>query len=67
MQPIYRSNAFVTAKGNGRGQSNAYIDMGKALDVGADIFSRGLCLPSDIKMTPEEQDMVIAVIRECFE
>ena len=67
MQPIYRGNAFITAKGNGRGQSNAYINMGKAVDVGADIFNRGLCLPSDIKMTPEEQDMVIAVIRECFE
>lgn len=67
MQPIYRSNAFITARGNGRGQSNAYIDRGKALDVGMDIFTRGLCLPSDIKMTPEEQDMVIAVIRECFE
>ena len=67
MQPIYRSNKFVTAKGNGRGQSNAYIDEGKVLDVGMDIFNRGLCLPSDIKMTEEEQDMVIEVIRECFE
>ena len=66
-QPIYRTNKFVTANGNGRGQSNAYIDLGKARDVGMDIFSRGLCLPSDIKMTKEEQDMVIATIRECFE
>ncbi len=66
-QPIYRSNKFVTIKGSGRGQSNAYIDLGKEQDVGMDIFNRGLCLPSDIKMTPEEQDMVIAVIRECFE
>ncbi len=67
MQPIYRNNVFITARGNGRGQSNAYIDKGKQLDVGMDIFSRGLCLPSDIKMTEEEQDMVIATIRECFE
>ena len=66
-QPIYRTNKFVTANGNGRGQSNAYIDLGKAKDVGMDIFNRGLCLPSDIKMTKEEQDMVIATIRECFE
>ncbi len=66
-QPIYRSNKFITIKGNGRGQSNAYIDEGKKQDVGMDIFSRGLCLPSDIKMTNEEQDMVIEVIRECFE
>ena len=66
-QPIYRAHAFVTAKGNGRGQSNAYIDQGKALDVGMDIFNRGLCLPSDNKMTPEQQDRVIEVIRACFE
>ena len=65
-QPIYRNNKFVTAKGNGRGQSNAYIDEGKKLDVGMDIFARGLCLPSDIKMTAKEQDKVIEVIRSCF-
>ena len=34
--------------------------------VGADIFSRGLCLPSDIKMTEEEQMAVIQAIKECF-
>ena len=34
--------------------------------VGADIFSRGLCLPSDIKMTEEEQMTVIQAIKECF-
>ena len=66
-QPIYRNNAFITAKGNGRGQSNAYIDKGKALDVGMDIFNRGLCLPSDIKMSKQEQDKVIKIIRSCFD
>lgn len=67
MQPIYRMNPFVTVNGNGRGQSNAYIDCGTANDVGADIFARGLCLPSDNKMTPEQQDAVIEIIRSCFE
>ncbi len=67
MQPIYRMNGFVTANGNGRGQSNAYIAHGAATDVGADIFERGLCLPSDNKMTPEQQDIIIQIIRECFE
>ena len=67
MQPIYRNNAFVTVSGNGRGQSNAYIDKGKKQDVGMDIFERGLCLPTDIKMSEEEQDMVIEVIRSCFD
>ena len=67
MQPIYRMNPFITANGNGRGQSNAYIDLGAASDVGADIFERGLCLPSDNKMTPEQQDVIIEIIRSCFE
>ncbi|WP_297957711.1 DegT/DnrJ/EryC1/StrS aminotransferase family protein [uncultured Ruminococcus sp.] len=67
MQPVYRMNSFVTANGNGRGQSNAYIDLGEAADVGADIFERGLCLPSDNKMTPEQQDIIIELIRSCFE
>lgn len=65
-QPIYRTHAFITAKGNGRGQSNAYINQGKALDVGMDIFRRGLCLPSDNKMTEEQQDRVIEIVRRCF-
>lgn len=67
MQPIYRMNGFVTADGNGRGRSNAYIDSESAVDVGADIFERGLCLPSDNKMTMEEQDRIIDIIRRCFE
>ena len=51
MQPLYRENQFVMADGK---------------DVGADIFERGLCLPSDIKMTAEQQDKVIEIVRRCF-
>ena len=65
MQPIYRSNAFVTVEGNGRGRSNAYI-AGSGVDVGADIFRRGLCLPSDNKMTEDQQDKIIEIIHRCF-
>ena len=65
LQPIYRSNAFITVEGNGRGRSNAYID-GCGIDVGADIFRRGLCLPSDNKMTEEQQDVIIEIIHRCF-
>ncbi len=65
MQPIYRTNAFVTVEGNGRGRTNAYIK-GSGIDVGADIFRRGLCLPSDNKMTPEQQDRIIDIIHRCF-
>lgn len=66
MQPIFRMHGFVTREGNGRGRTNAYI-AGDGADVGMDLFTRGLCLPSDNKMTPEEQDVIIAVIRSCFE
>nr|WP_315033439.1 DegT/DnrJ/EryC1/StrS family aminotransferase [uncultured Lachnoanaerobaculum sp.] len=65
MQPIYRMNSFITNEGNGRAKTNAYIS-GKAPDVSMDIFERGLCLPSDNKMTVEEQDRIIGVIRACF-
>jgi dTDP-4-amino-4,6-dideoxygalactose transaminase len=54
LQPLYRKNPFVTAPG------------ADAADVAADVFDRGLCLPSDIKMTTEEQDRIIAIVRDCF-
>ena len=72
MQPVYRGNAFITREGNGRAKTNAYIagvalvQDEKLLDVGKDIFHRGLCLPSDIKMTEAEQDIVIDTVRRCF-
>lgn len=66
MQPMYRNHAFITVEGSGRGQTNAYI-AGGCVDVGADVFHRGLCLPSDIKMTEEQVDMVIDIVRGCFE
>ena len=50
MQPVYEQNDFVTAGDN----------------VGEDIFKRGLCLPSDVKMTASEQDFVIEKIKELF-
>lgn len=66
MQPIFRMNGFVTRDGDGRARTNAYI-AGEAKDVGSDIFARGLCLPSDIKMTADEQDKVTEIVRACFE
>ena len=55
MQPIFCENEFITREG-----------IGGAEDVGADLFARGLCLPSDIKMTEEEQRAVIEIIKSCF-
>lgn len=66
MQPIFRMNPFVTKTGNGRAKTNAYIKE-ETEDVGMDIFTRGLCLPSDNKMTPEQQEKIIEVIKGCFE
>lgn len=66
MQPIYRLNPYITKEGDARAQSNAYIS-GEMIDVGTDIFNRGLCLPSDVNMTEKEQDMIIEIIKACFE
>ena len=65
MQPMYHMNPFVGTQGYMRARTNACI-AGGAEDVGADIFSRGLCLPSDNKMTPEQQDRIIEIIKGCF-
>ncbi|MCI8729798.1 MAG: aminotransferase DegT [Lachnospiraceae bacterium] len=67
LQPIYRNHGFVTVEGERRCNQNFYRKNIAHADTGADIFHRGLCLPSDIKMTEEEQDVVIEIIRRCLE
>lgn len=57
LQPMYSKHDFVCLE----------TIEGKKVDVGADIFHRGCCLPSDNKMTKEQQDRIIQVIRACFE
>lgn len=52
LQPVYRQNPIVSRNGE--------------MDVARDLFRRGLCLPSDIKMTREEQDWIIETVRSCF-
>ena len=64
-QPIFRMNPFFTRIGDGRAKTNAYIKS-NYLDVGMDLFERGLCLPSDNKMTVEDQNMIIEIIKSCF-
>lgn len=66
MQPMYRMHEVVGRKGTLRCRTNAYI-AGDVEDVGADIFQRGVCLPSDNKMTEEQQNQIITVVRACFE
>ena len=57
-QPIYSTNPFVTV--------NGLHDANDKSCVGSDIFMRGICLPSDIKMTAKEQETVISIIKQCF-
>ena len=65
MQPMYRMHEFITVAGSGRARTNAYI-AGGVEDIGADIFQRGVCLPSDNKMTKQQQLDIIQVIKDCF-
>ncbi len=70
MQPIYRNFDFITREGLLCAEGDADRMCGRdgaPLDVGRDIFARGLCLPSDNKMTPDVQDAVIEMVRACFE
>lgn len=52
MQPLYKNNDFITASDSAKDEN---------------VFDRGLCLPSDIAMTMEEQECIIETIRKCFE
>lgn len=61
LEPIYRENLFFTAEGKYRRRAKA-----DSLNVDEDIFKRGLCLPSDIKMTKKEQDYIIEVVKSSF-
>ena len=53
LQPVFRQYDFITLRGKGEG-------------LGADIFHRGLCLPSDIKNTPEDMENIIRIVRRQF-
>ncbi|MEC4295544.1 DegT/DnrJ/EryC1/StrS family aminotransferase [Adlercreutzia shanghongiae] len=66
-QPLYRNNPFVLRDGNGRARTSAYAAAGAVSPASEDVFRRGVCLPSDIKMSAEQQGKVIDVIRKCFE
>lgn len=54
LQPVFKEYDFITAKNDGT-------------SVSEDLFNRGVCLPSDTKMTEEEQEKVIDIIKKCFE
>ena len=66
LQPLYRGNDFITIDGMSRGNSDTYIVHRESAEVTSDIFNRGLCLPSDNKMTTLQQEAVIDIIQRCF-
>ncbi|MBQ5885683.1 MAG: DegT/DnrJ/EryC1/StrS family aminotransferase [Clostridia bacterium] len=52
MQPVFEKEDFIKVEEKA---------------VNEDIFERGLCLPSDIKMTEAEQELVIEIVKSCFQ
>lgn len=66
LQPMYRGNDFITVSGVSRGNSSFYINHGENIAVTEDVFNRGLCLPSDNKMSEGQQQVVMDVILRCF-
>ena len=66
LQPMYRCNDFVMTSGLSRGNSDAYIRSSERLAVTEDVFNRGLCLPSDNKMSEEQQKVIVDLIHRCF-
>ena len=53
LQPIFKQYPFFTVS--------------EGISVAEDYFNRGICLPSDTKMTTEQQQQVIAYIRALFQ
>lgn len=59
LQPVFEGYDFITATGS-------KLDGQDDESVSQDIFGRGLCLPSDIKNTPEDMEQIIRIVRKCF-
>lgn len=68
MQPVFREYDQITLDGSKREYAEFDQDgFWVRCDVAKDCFERGLCLPSDIKMTGEEQERVVEIVRSCFD
>ena len=68
LQPIYADCEFYTAQGLQENTAQVKGDNGDDWDksVGGDVFRHGMCLPSDIKNTPEDMKKIIHIVRACF-
>ena len=69
----YSQNPFITRKENSRAKANAYVAGGAVgqvkllFDVGMDAFDKGMCLSSVNKITIEKQNIIVEVVRRCFD
>ena len=52
MQPVFKQYPFFTAN--------------EEMSISEDYFNRGVCLPSDTKMTKEQQEKITALIKKLF-
>lgn len=68
LQPIYKGAEFFMAEGEQKNTAKVKGDNGEDWDrsVCGDIFRNGLCLPSDIKNSPEDMERIIRIVRNCF-
>ena len=44
----------------------AFIQTEEGISISEDVFNRGLCLPSDIKNTAEDMDLILSIVRRQF-
>ena len=68
LQPIYSDCEFYTERGLQENKAKVKGDNGDDWDksVGGDVFRHGMCLPSDIKNTPEDMQKIVHIVRTCF-
>lgn len=53
MQPFFKDYEFVQVK--------------DGISVSEDLFNRGVCLPSDTKMSEEDMKRIVSIVKECFD
>ena len=51
LQPLYKNNKYVNIDNN---------------DISAELFDRGLCLPSGSSLSVKDQNRVIDIVLSCF-
>ena len=53
LQPVFKDYEFFSAK--------------EGMSVSEDLFNRGVCLPSDTKMTEKDMQRIVSIIEGCFD